>query len=282
MGGNIMANYPSKVISIANNEVGYLEKASNSSLDSKTANAGCNNYTKYSRDLIDAVGGPYAQGVAWCDMFVDWCFIQAYGLTQAKKLLNGWSAYCPTSAQYFKNIGRYFRTNPKPGDVIFFHDGTEICHTGIVEKVEGSFVYTIEGNTSDGATVIPNGGAVCNKRYYLTYSRIDGYGRPDYDEPKSKSKKKKSSVTKKTKVTTRGYSKEFPIVPPNIKNGSRSLEVRKLQAYLNWFGAYALVIDGICGRYTEQAIKDFQKRTGLAVDGIFGPRSLAMAKLMKK
>ena len=36
-----------QVIKIAKAEVGYLEKASNSMLDSKTANAGNKNYTKY-------------------------------------------------------------------------------------------------------------------------------------------------------------------------------------------------------------------------------------------
>lgn len=35
------------VIRIAQGEVGYLEKDSAADLDSKTANAGINNYTKY-------------------------------------------------------------------------------------------------------------------------------------------------------------------------------------------------------------------------------------------
>ena len=43
-----------KVINIASNEVGYLEKKSNYRLDSKTANAGYNNYTKYTRDVDNA------------------------------------------------------------------------------------------------------------------------------------------------------------------------------------------------------------------------------------
>ena len=42
------------IVAIAQNEVGYLEKASNSSLDSKTANPGKGNFTKYSRDLSSA------------------------------------------------------------------------------------------------------------------------------------------------------------------------------------------------------------------------------------
>ena len=54
------------LINIARAEVGYLEKKSNKDLDSKTANAGSSNYTKYARDLY-----PSLQGQAWCDMFVD-------------------------------------------------------------------------------------------------------------------------------------------------------------------------------------------------------------------
>ena len=164
-----------ELIAIAEAEVGYLEKASNSQLDDKTANAGSNNYTKYARDLY-----PSLQGQAWCDMFVDWCFVQAFDNSPAKQLLcGGFSAYTPTSAQYYKNKGQYY-TSPQVGDQIFFKNTTRICHTGIVYKVTSSLVYTIEGNTSDGSAVIANGGAVCKKSYALSNSAIDGYGRPDW------------------------------------------------------------------------------------------------------
>ena len=49
-----MKKRASDVIAIALAEVGYKEKASNSQLDDKTANAGSNNYTKYARDLKNA------------------------------------------------------------------------------------------------------------------------------------------------------------------------------------------------------------------------------------
>ena len=41
----------SEIKSCVLNEVGYLEKRSNYMLDNKTANAGYNNYTKYTRDI---------------------------------------------------------------------------------------------------------------------------------------------------------------------------------------------------------------------------------------
>lgn len=57
-----------KILDIANAEVGYLEKANNSQLDDKTANAGNKNYTKYARDMdaLNVYNGK-KQGYAWCN-----------------------------------------------------------------------------------------------------------------------------------------------------------------------------------------------------------------------
>ena len=54
-----------RLIAVAENEIGYLEKKSNKDLDSKTDNAGSSNYTKYNRDLKawTGVGSISAQ---WC------------------------------------------------------------------------------------------------------------------------------------------------------------------------------------------------------------------------
>jgi len=164
-----------QLLAVAQAEVGYLEKQSNSQLDSKTANAGSNNYTKYARDLYPAL-----QGQPWCDMFVDWCFVQAFGQVVAKQLIaGGFSAYTPTSARYYKDKGQY-HSDAQAGDQIFFRNSTRIYHTGIVTKVTAKTVYTIEGNTGSGSAVIANGGAVCRKFYALTNTGIDGYGRPDW------------------------------------------------------------------------------------------------------
>ena len=43
-----------RLLAIAAAEIGYKEKASNSQLDDKTANAGSNDWTKYARDLYAA------------------------------------------------------------------------------------------------------------------------------------------------------------------------------------------------------------------------------------
>lgn len=175
-----------KLISIAEQEVGYCEKSkvavqqNSSVLDDKLTGAGADNYTKYSRDLLKWVGAPYSQGTAWCDMWCDWIFIMAFGVKSAKEMIGGWSAYTPTSAQYYKNMGRWYGS-PQIGDQIFFKNDTRICHTGIVYKVDRTHVYTIEGNTSTNIGVVTNGGCVAKKTYALTYTRIAGYGRPRYE-----------------------------------------------------------------------------------------------------
>ena len=161
-----------KVINTALQEVGYLEKKSNKDLDNKTANAGSANYTKFGRDMG-------CNGYAWCDAYVDWCFVKAYGKESAKRLLGGFSNYTPTSAGYFKKMNRYYEV-PQKGDIIFFKNAQRICHTGIVIGVSNGTVYTIEGNTSKGSSVIRNGGGVYQKQYSISNSRIAGYGRPDY------------------------------------------------------------------------------------------------------
>ena len=175
-----------RVINRAKGEVGYLEKASNAQLDDKTANAGKNNWTKYARDL-DGMGNIYngkKNGYDWCDVFVDWCFITEFGEETGMALLcqayQGLGAGCKYSMNYYANKGQLFHS-PKPGDQIFFGDSASIWHTGLVSAVDGTFVYTIEGNTASASGVIPNGGMVAEKRYYKTSSYIAGYGRPDWN-----------------------------------------------------------------------------------------------------
>lgn len=183
-----MSCYAEEVIKLAKAEVDYLEKKSNKDLDSKTANVGDNNYTKYARDL-DKISGFYngkKQGFAWCDVFVDWLFVQAFGAENAKRLLcqpdKSAGAGCNSSMKYYKSKKQFY-TSPKVGDQIFFYNSelTEASHTGIVIACDNNYVHTIEGNTSSASGVVANGGCVRQKKYDLTYKRIAGYGRPDYD-----------------------------------------------------------------------------------------------------
>ncbi len=57
--------------------------------------------------------------------------------------------------------------------------------------------------------------------------------------------------------------------------GSTGEDVEYLQKWLNAAGFGSLVVDGIFGVATEEAVKKFQKYYGLTVDGIVGPQTWA-------
>lgn len=231
-----------KLIQIAKNEVGYLEKASNSQLDSKTANAGENNYTKYWRDIK-----PDYQGQPWCAAFVSWCMMKAFGLDTAKKLLKHWPyVYCPTMADLFT-----LNANPKIGDIVIFKRNGEFAHTGIVIKVSGDRFWTVEGNTSGGSTIIANGGGVCQKSYYNSNLPGTKFCTPNYSLVKNTTPVSDSDTVKKQntrayiaqiKKDTKCYTKSNKNSPsklfPKLKKGA-VVEVMKYtetdSAGLKWY-----------------------------------------------
>jgi N-acetylmuramoyl-L-alanine amidase len=53
--------------------------------------------------------------------------------------------------------------------------------------------------------------------------------------------------------------------------GSRGDNVRTMQTKLKEWGYYDGAVDGIFGSLTYQAVRDFQRRNGLQVDGVVGP-----------
>lgn len=207
-------NEAQKVIDIALKEIGYIEKKTNSNLDSKTENAGTNNYNKYARDL-DNIAGFYngkKNGYDWCDIFVDWCFVKAFGVDRALELLcqpkKSTGAGCGFSKSFYKAKGQLF-SKPEVGDQIFFENNSGVYHTGLVYKVDNSKVYTIEGNTQKDNS--GNYNEVCQKEYPLNASYIGGYGRPKYkkysEEPIIKEPvKKDTTVLEWQKVMNKCYN----------------------------------------------------------------------------
>lgn len=243
------------VLGTAEEEIGYLEKKSNSQLDSKTANAGSNNYTKYWRDIK-----PDYQGQSWCAAFVSWCFMKAFGLDKAKKLLKHWPyVYCPTMSELFT-----LNTYPQIGDiVIFYHNGT-FTHTGLVTAVVGDRFYTIEGNTSGASGIIANGGGVCAKSYLNSQVPGTRFCTPDY-----------SLVTSSTESTTGG---SYMFTPETVKSGDKNTSVLLLQEILRARGfkgktGKALKLTRKADANTIYALKAYQesRKEVLAVDGVCGP-----------
>ena len=243
------------VLGTAEEEIGYLEKKSNSQLDSKTANAGSNNYTKYWRDIK-----PDYQGQSWCAAFVSWCFMKAFGLENAKKLLKHWPyVYCPALGNLFtKNV------DPKVGDIVIFQNGNTFIHTGLVTKVSGDRFWTIEGNTSGASGIIANGGGVCQKSYYKSKLPGTKFCTPDY-----------SLIISSTESTTGG---SYMFTPETVKSGDKNTSVLLLQEILRARGfkgktGKALKLTRKADANTIYALKAYQesRKEVLAVDGVCGP-----------
>lgn len=104
----------------------------------------------------------------WCACFVSWCADQA-GLIQSGAVPK--FSLCTDGKNWFQNQGKWQGAGsmPSPGAIVFFdweHDGT--CdHVGIVERCDGTTVYTIEGNSGD---------AVKERSYAISSNSIMGYG----------------------------------------------------------------------------------------------------------
>lgn len=173
-----------KVIKIAKEELGYLEKKNGDLkyLFDKKANAGSANYTKYNYEMHRIYPEVMDYPCYWCGSFVSFCFMQAYGVADARKLMAGdFDDYTVAQAALYQKAGAWYQ-KPEIGDQIFFKNASRICHTGLVVDIipSSKTVVTIEGNTSNGTEVVSNGGAVCRKYYNMTNPRIAGYGRPAY------------------------------------------------------------------------------------------------------
>lgn len=260
-----MAYTASAFVKIAEAEVGYTEKASNSQLDSKTANSGNKNFTKYGRDLFKAgFFNGNKNGFDWCAQFVTWCAWKLTGKNKAKAeyilcVGGDLSAGCGFALKYYKAEGRFDKT-PKVGDQIFFkytNDDSTADHTGIVVRVTDKLVETIEGNS---------GNEVKRKVYQRTDKTIIGYGHPRYDEePK--------------KTVVKEEAKTVQIEMPILRKGSSGNAVKTLQRllrqlqYVNLDGKTLIIVDGHFGNNTEAAVKRYQQKHLNGVDGIVGVKT---------
>lgn len=95
--------------------------------------------------------------------------------------------------------------------------------------------------------------------------------------------KAKIEPVKKAEIKKK-YAGTFPVLPKKgyLTNGDEGVQVGRLQEFLNWYGDYGLKIDKDFGPKTENAVKKFQNAEGLTADGMFGSKSLAKAKTIKK
>ena len=190
------------VVAVAASQVGYIEGSSASGYNGETG--GSNNYTEYGC-FLGLTGG---SGHAWCAAFCAWSFYVAevtdlqgsqYDTDNGGNI---WAdAYVPYWSEYLIEQGRYraayqFRNSysdlydasyvPQPGDLVFFYTASGDYpgwegHIGLVAYSDGTYVYTLEGNTSSQDGVESEGGGAFFKKYSLTGSNLVGFGVMPYE-----------------------------------------------------------------------------------------------------
>ena len=244
------------VLDWCRNEIGYHESGSN--------------WTRYAADLEkypDLFWGGSKQQLAWCATFLVDAFVNVFGYERAVKMLcipsvPCGAAGCMYAAQYYQDANRWY-SSPEPGDQIFFsYAAGEYSHTGIVESVDGSYVNTIEGNTSD---------MVARRKYPLGSGSIVGYGRPRWELADGE-----YTPPAPTPTPTPSPSGSGSYGDGILRRGSKGIDVRKMQEKLIKLGfdlgSYGA--DGDFGSATLSAVKAFQKKYGLEADGEAGPLTL--------
>lgn len=123
--------------------------------------------------------GSWFANAAWCNMFITYCAYQSDNYFAVNHSVD--YAYTVYHAQKFQSEGEWHTdvAGIRRGDIVFFdwsgsNSVAAIDHIGIVTKVVGQDIHTVEGNTSDSVA-----------RRVRRADTIVGYGRPAYaPEPK--------------------------------------------------------------------------------------------------
>jgi hypothetical protein len=85
------------------------------------------------------------KGYSWCMAFIYWCTKEA---STQLGVLNPLSKTAGVLDMFNKEVDLRVKT-PQPGDIFIMDYGKGMGHTGIVEKVGLTTIFTIEGNTND-------------------------------------------------------------------------------------------------------------------------------------
>jgi peptidoglycan hydrolase-like protein with peptidoglycan-binding domain len=210
---------------------------------------------------------------AWCAAFVS---------AVAVKL--GYTDIIPTECscgkmiEKLKAIGSWVEKDdyvPQPGDLCFYDWEAPASgentgapdHVGIVEAVILGTIVVIEGNYSN---------SVKRREIPVNYRYIRGFGVPKYDKEINNYKIKiwqNSAIADGYKFPKYGADGEWG---SECESVARKAIVKKRLIYTNKNltrivqATVGVKIDGLCGKDTVAAIKAYQKKHGLTVDGVVG------------
>lgn len=132
-------------------------------------------FERYGRTEVGR-GAVRTSPAPWCALFVMWCFEQSTDPNPHQTVKEWWryaSVKSLEAGMKARGLWMGWAVEPEPNDIVFFatrgrSDPGRGRHVGLVEKVAGDRVHTVEGNTSNG---------VKRRDYPLSSKRITGYAR---------------------------------------------------------------------------------------------------------
>lgn len=275
---------PTEVLRIANKERGY------SRWNDRQRG------TKYARETQPELWPQdkwlLANGIAYCDIFVTWCFWKAGALG----ILPGGASY---NTDHRASAGRRAGalvplSQARPGDVLVFDWNRKTAatnHVGIFECfTPRGQVQAIEGNTSPGSKGSQsNGGGVYRRTrnpQTVRYVIRPQWKKVAASAPAKTNRAPAFPLPRKgkganfyygpangpiTSVSGRGHNSHVSHDVTKDANGRyRSIGLYMWQKQMKARG-WNLKVDGRYGTETERVVRQFQKNKGLGVDGKIGP-----------
>lgn len=219
---------------------------------------------KNSNNIIfntDYYGHPVSgRSYPWCCVFV-W---DIYRMCNASKYYYGGkkTASCTTLLKWYKKNRPAFVhkdiTKMRHGDLVFyqFDNDPSADHIGIFDcAINAKSFYAIEGNTSSGNIGSQDDGDGVYRRV-RKISQVMSFVSIQFDDDSNK------TDTNPYKEPTKTLKKQRILI---AKDDNRWLQWELVES------GYNLVIDGKFGKATDCAVRDFQKKHKLLVDGCVGP-----------
>ncbi len=214
--------------------------------------------------------GLYVMGYTepWCAAFTT-AVAQLTGMTDIIYPECG----CQRKLDKFKKANRWKARGAVPGigDLVFYDwTGDGIAdHEGMVVDVIGTSLLVCEGNKSDEVGI---------RQIEKSWRFILGFGCPDYAGKAGEggAKEQTPAAAVETQTKPAATSSDFTIGHRILRRGSRGTDVEALQRMLlGWeIGVGPDGADGIFGGNTEDAVKTYQQKNGLLVDGEAGEKTM--------
>ncbi len=174
------------VLAIAMSQVGYHEGNSDNDMNGEST-SGTRDFVEYNvlaGKYDNDQGNGLSYGYYWCASFVNWCLRMA-GVSEAA---SGSEVSCQRWYDDCKEKGIFSSRSdhiPLEGDIVFFRDEGSLVsstHVGLVRCFDGGYIYTVEGNTSNGSEYSSNGEYVALKKHSVSSKYIVGYATPRYEK----------------------------------------------------------------------------------------------------